>query len=216
MSAKKVISFLIASTSILVASLIITFAVILPTRTVPLPDSIKSYAFCFNESNDATITQISNTRLKLSQNVEFKPSMATTWQDGFMTFKGATVADGVEFSNTLYSEYVCAIPFSIFNNHSRDILFKLNVELSGDETLANAIEFKIYDYFDKSYKTMEEINGIVGSGKYEINNRPYNELLQTQTANYCLVAIASKEKSQSVNFNADTAFININISVSMI
>lgn len=216
MSAKKVISFLIASTSLLVASLIITFAVILPTKTVSLPESIKTYAFCFNESNDATITQISNTRLKLSQNVEFKPNKATTWQDGFMTFKGSTVAEGVEFSNTQYSEYVCAIPFSIFNNHSRDILFKLNVEISGDENLQNAVTFKIYDYFDKTYKTMEEINGTTGSGRYAINNRPYNELLQTQTSNYCLVAIINDEKCQDVNFNADTAFININISVSII
>lgn len=214
MTAKKVISFLIASSAILVASLIITFTVILPTQTVSQPKSLTAYAFCFNVENDSSIYKISDTRLKLSQNVEFHPTQSTDWSNEFLTFKGSTVAEGVEYRNTQMSEYVCAIPFTIFNNYDRKIEFKLNVEVSGNEELANNIEYKIYDFCDKQYKTVSEINCVSGEGRYSYNNSPYNELLAYQTSHYCLVAIVSGQNE--IDFSNSLAFVNINISVSIV
>ncbi len=210
MSTKKVISFLIASASILVASLVITFTLILPATQLQQPQSIKAYAFNFNVINDSSIYQVTNTRLKLAENVVFSPARTTNWSDDLITFKGLTVSDGVEFSNTVASKYVCAIPFTIFNNYDKTVRFKLNVEVSGDQELTQNIVYKFYDYCDKTYKTIDEINCNTGSGKYSHIDMFFNEISAKQTANFCLVAIAQGE-GQELN-----SLVNINLSVSIL
>lgn len=213
MSAKKIISFLIASSTLLVASLIITFTIIMPQKTVTHPEQIKTYAFCFNQENDSSINKISDTRLKLSKNIEFKPNKTASWSDEFLIFKGATITEGVEYRNTNMRDYVCAIPFTIFNNYGRTIEFKLNVETFGDQELMQSIEYKVYDFCDSKYKTIEEINCVSGNGKYSHTQLPYNELQTLQTSHFCLVAIVNE--NCNLNLAETPAQININLSVSM-
>ena len=130
MNTKQLISFIIASSAILIASIIITITVILPTKPPSKPAEITAYAFNFNLTNDASIYKLTgDNRLKLSNDVEFKPTKATEFSENFVSFKGASVNDGVEYATTKAADFVCVIPFTIFNNFDDSMNFSVKVNI---------------------------------------------------------------------------------------
>ena len=201
MNTKQLISFIIASSTILIASIIITITVILPTKPPSKPAEITAYAFNFNLTNDASIYKLTgDNRLKLSNDVEFKPTKATEFSENFVSFKGASVNDGVEYATTKAADFVCVIPFTIFNNFDDSMNFsvKVNIGAKGRATaLADSVTYKIYDYTDKTYKSIDTGTLIAKTGVH-----------------FCLVAVAEPGRESEINFGQDSALINITISKS--
>lgn len=187
MSAKQIMGFLIASVAFLAVSLLVTFVVIVPQLQIKNPAQIVCYAFNFNTNNDSKIISVGGkSRLKMAKAVRFSPNQKAEWCEDFMSFKGTTIEQGVEFRDTKVGEYVCAIPFSINNSFDNQINFKISID-GCDE---NKIEYKIFDFADQTYKTLSQLNGDTADCRYVKNGTQFNQLNSGETGNYCFVAVA--------------------------
>ena len=188
MSSKQVISFLIFSLTVLALSLVITFGVILPSKKkLSEPEKIPVYAFNYGSSNSSEIRSIDN-EFSFKNSIIFSPTQTADFSTSFVCFLGDRVADGVEMSSTRMLDYVCVIPFAINNYALDDIGFSVTVSLDGG--LSSAIDYKIYDYSDKNYKTPSQINVNYSGADDDL------KLKSGKQANFCLVACANSSATQ--------------------
>ena len=203
MSSKKIISFVILTATILITSLVLTFALIKPRTLVTNAQAIQTYNFNIGAFNSSKIHQINN-EYKLTEDVKFSPTRTTEWSDEFVCYKDL-VGDGVEMSNTQLLNYVCVIPFEISNKNQNNITFNLNVLLSGGD-LKEHVVYKIYDFVDKEYKTCEQIN----TENYASTSKRINQILANSSANFCLVACADMSGESNLG---DNVYVNVVVSV---
>ena len=199
MSTKQVISFVVLTATILITSLVLTFTLIRPKKLVTQAQQIYAYSFNIGGENDTSIKQTNSNELRLTNAVAFSPSKTTEFSSSFLCFKN-TLQDGVEMSNTQNFDYVCAIPFTISNKNQSKLEFNLEVKVDGDN-LNSFIDYKVYDFVDKQYKTVGEIN----NDDYTVISAKMNEINANSSANFCLVAYALNDGAQfigeSVNIN---------------
>ena len=197
MSSKKVVGFLIATGTLLIVSLVITFTLILPNHFNTKVNEVLAYSFNVGGENDERISEMATDKLSLTKSIVFSPTKSVEWSDGFVCY-GNTIDDGVEYSNTQTSKYVCAIPFTVSNCKETEIKFKVEVMLSG--ALQDSVCYKVYDYVDKKYKSLNDIN----IGYYEFESSEISRLESNSSKSFCLVCYAEGdggELSEKSNIN---------------
>ena len=189
MSSKQVIGFLIFALTVLALSLIITFGVVLPAKKkLSEPDRIPTYVFNYGTTNPDYVRSLDN-ELSFKNSISFRPTQTSEFSTGFVHYLGDRVADGVEMSTTSLLGYVCAIPFAVNNYALDDISFSLTVTLDGE--LKDSISYKIYDYSDKTYKDVGQINAAFSGASESL------KLTSGKQANFCLVACATGSLTQT-------------------
>ena len=202
MSSRKVISFLIIATAVLLFSAGLTTALILTAKHATVPETITAYAFKFGETNSAQVREVSSSKLTLKSGVKFKPCKGVAWNDGYVHYSGQTIADGVEFGTTSHSAYVCVIPFEVKNSEAITKTFYLNVQVSSaSEYMKNSVVSKIYIFETGEYVEAEDFESYATIGTGE-------------SKEFCLVAISDISQSANVNYGVDFANINLEITKS--
>ena len=201
MSSRKVLGFLIATGTLLAVSLVITFTLILPNHFNTKVGEVLAYSFNVGGENDSKISEMATDKLSLTKSIVFSPTKSVEWSDGFVCY-GNTIDDGVEYSNTQTSKYICAIPFTVSNCKESEIKFTVEIMLSG--ALQDSVSYKVYDYGDKKYKSLNEIN----IGYYEFDSSLISKLEAKTSKSFCLVCYAEGDGQ------ALTEKSNINIQVS--
>jgi|GEM_PF-5950991 len=202
MNSKQIFSLLIAAGTILAVSLVLSLYAVKPNVSASTVSPIAAYEFNIGSTNDDAVRVTSN-KLKLSNAVNFAPTRTVEWSTNFVTYLGTTVSEGVELASTQTGEFVCVIPFAINNYKEDSVMFNISVSIDGG-MLRNFIDYKIYDFVDKQYKTCEEINNSI----YRVLNVSVNEIKANSSRNFCLVACAGVGAQ---DYLGDSVNININI-----
>ncbi|MBQ7453301.1 MAG: hypothetical protein IJS68_03445 [Clostridia bacterium] len=202
MSSKKVISFIIIASAILLFSAGVTVALILTNRHSTTPATITAYSFNFGEMNEVSIKEIGSSKMTLKNGIKFKPSKAVAWNEGYVHYSGSTIAEGVEFGTTSHSSYICVVPFKIKNGDAVDRTFGLDVQVaSASEYMKNSVAYKVYVFETGAYIDIAEFQtfALIESGA---------------SRDYCLVAYSDEEHSANVNYGVDFANLNLEITKS--
>lgn len=150
MKEKRVLAMFITSAVTLVASLAVTFGVLMTLADPVVATGVTRYQYAFNYTNDSLISADGNT-LKLKEDVIFQPASSVIWSEEegkqAIWFNGSSIEDDIVYGDESISTKIKVVPFRVTNKFAQSIQAKITVSYDKDESaLAKYTYVKIYDY----------------------------------------------------------------------
>lgn len=146
MKEKRVLAMFITSAVTLVASLAVTFGVLMTLADPVVATGVTRYQYAFNYTNDSLISADGNT-LKLKEDIIFQPASSIVWGDDVIWFNGSSIEDDIVYGDESISTKLKVIPFRVTNKFASTIQAKVTVAYDADASaLARFTYVKVYDF----------------------------------------------------------------------
>jgi len=156
MKEKRILAMFVTSAVTLVASLAVTFGVLMTLADPVVATGVTRYEFSFGLANNSLISSNDN-KLSLKDDVIFQPSSAAVWSDvageEIIWFNGSTYEDEIVYADESISAKVKVIPFRVSNNYQQDINVRINVAYNASTLLKTFTGIKVYNYSDNTFKS---------------------------------------------------------------
>jgi len=172
MKEKRILAMFITSAVTLIASLAVTFGVLMTLADPVVATGVVRYDYAFNYKNNSLISENGNT-LSLKEDIVFQPSSAVVWSDNeddqVVWFNGSTYQDEIVYADESVSTKIKVVPFRVTNNYAYNIKVKVDVSYDKESSLLGKYTYvKVYDYDKNSFVEISELDNIdltVGSHK---------------------------------------------------
>ena len=150
MKEKRVLAMFITSAVTLVASLAVTFGVLMTLADPVVATGVTRYQFAFNYTNNSLISVDGNT-LKLKEDIIFQPASSVIWSEEegkqALWFNGSNIEDDIVYGDESISTKIKVIPFRVTNKFAQGIQAKIKVSYDKESSaLAKFTYVKLYDY----------------------------------------------------------------------
>lgn len=156
MKEKRILAMFITSAVTLVASLAITFGVLMTLADPVVATGVTRYEFSFGLANNSLISSNDN-KLSLKEDIIFQPSSGVVWSDvsgeEAVWFNGSTYEDEIVYADESISARIKVIPFRVSNNFQQDINVRINVVYDSTTLLGRYTGIKVYNYADNTFKS---------------------------------------------------------------
>lgn len=203
MKEKRILAMFITSAITLVASLAVTFGVLMTLADPVVATGLTRYSYNFNAANDTSLIAVNGNTLSLRDEIAFNPTKSVEWKDGEVVwFNGTTIEDEVVYADESVSSKIKVVPLKVKNNYTTSrIDLSLVVDWEKGTTLGQYTFVKIWSYKDNAF--------------IQYNNESFTFALNpSETAEYAVVIYAD----ESTNFTANSidwtnAYETINVSL---
>lgn len=203
MKEKRLIAMFITSAVTLVASLVVTFGVLMTLADPVVATGVVRYQYAFNYANSSLISNDGNT-LKLSENIIFQPASATAWteEDGKQPvwFNGSTYEDEIVYCDESISSRIKVIPIRVVNKYSKAIQASLKVTYDKTTMLGKYTYVMIYDYSTSTFKTL--------------NSSMSLDLAANASVDYAVVILADDSSNTGLTtVDWGTEYLSVNVEI---
>ena len=150
MKEKRILAMFITSAVTLIASLAVTFGVLMTLADPVVATGIVRYEYSFNAANNSLISSDGNT-LKLSEDIVFQPASALTWSEEenslAIWFNDAEYDGEIVYADESISTKLRVIPIRVNNKYNSAIQASISVTYDATNImLARYTCVKLYDY----------------------------------------------------------------------
>ncbi len=201
MKEKRILAMFITSAITLVASLAVTFGVLMTLADPVVATGLTRYTYNFNAANDNSLIVEKDGTLSLREEITFNPTKSVEWEEGKVVwFNGTTIDDEVVYADETMSSKIRVVPFKVKNNYTTSRI-ELNLIVNWDKTttLGQYTFVKIWSYKDNAF--------------LNYNNESFNFALNpSETAEYAVVIYADEStnfSANSINWTNDVETINV-------
>ena len=160
MKEKRILGMFITSAVTLIASLAVTFGVLMTLADPVVATGVTRYQYAFNYTNDSLITVDGDT-LKLAEDVVFQPASSVIWSEEegkqAIWFNGSEIDDDIVYGDESVSTKLKVVPFRVTNKYTQGIQAKVSVVFDDtNSTLAKFTYVKVYDYKNATFTTLTD------------------------------------------------------------
>lgn len=204
MKEKRILAMFITSAVTLIASLAVTFGVLMTLADPVVATGIVRYEYSFNAANNSLISSDGDT-LRLSEDIVFQPARSLTWseeEDSLAIWFNDAEYDGeIVYANESISTKLKVIPIRVNNKYNSAIQASISVTYDATTIMLDRYTFvKLYDYRTNTFIDYAGPQTIdIAAGAY---------------ADYAIIVFAdegSNTGSDSVNWGEDYETINVEV-----
>lgn len=149
MKEKRILAMFITSAVTLIASLAVTFGVLMTLADPVVATGIVRYEYSFNAANNSLISSDGDT-LKLSEDIVFQPASALTWSEEenslAIWFNDAEYDGEIVYADESISTKLRVIPIRVNNKYNSAIQASISVTYDATTMLGRYTFIKLYDY----------------------------------------------------------------------
>lgn len=205
MKEKRILAMFITSAVTLVASLAVTFGVLMTLADPVVATGVTRYEYSFNAKNNSLISTDGNT-LKLKDEIVFQPSSDLIWSEDegkeSIWFNGLSYEDEIVYADESIAAKLKVIPLRITNNYGSIIQTSIKVSFDTTKILGQYTFVKLYDYATGTF--------------YNITGKNYPVRLSAGAqADYAVVVFADQSENtdlyKKVNYGTDWLKINVEV-----
>lgn len=208
MKEKRILGMFITSAVTLIASLAVTFGVLMTLADPVVATGVTRYQYAFNYTNDSLIS-VNGDTLKLAEDVVFQPASSVIWSEEegkqAIWFNGSSIEDDIVYGDESISTKLKVIPFRVTNKFAQGIQASVNVAYNKDgSTLAKFTYVKVYDYKTATFADFSDAFTI--------------DLAADSFADYAIVICADDTYNISTTnkINWGTDFLTFNVEITNI
>ena len=215
MKEKRLLAMFITSAVTLVASLAVTFGVLMTLADPVVATGVVRYQYSFNYANNSLISSEGN-KLKFAEDVIFQPSSSIVWDEVQTTkfnqegqeyqdvltpvwFDNGTYDKDFMYRDESISTKLKVFPIRIFNNYNKTIQAQIDVTYDKTSLIGQYTCVKIWDFTNKEFLNLG------ASGKTV-------EISSLNTVDYAVIVYVDDSLNTSLNdINWGVDYLRLNV-----
>lgn len=201
MKEKRILAMFITSAVTLVASLAVTFGVLVSLADPVVAAGLTRYDFSFNAKVDNSLISERDHTLSLVNDITFQPTSSVVWTDGEVVWTNDnSYEDDVWYNDESISTKVRVAPIKLSNNYEQSIELFVNINWDKSNVLGQYTFVKLYNFATKQFESYEA---------------PFSVILeQGKSVEYLVIVYADDADNLSANrINWGTDYTTVDIEV---